>query len=235
MLSLLSLQEVAPYWLLLLPLLGQTFANILPASFLEPWPEWGAGGAFFGSGTGTSLGQPTYAPGEWGLAGGMAGTTGTDSGSGPYGPSFDFGPFLAPLMAGYEPPTDPITYASEALTEFIATPEEIVPAVVQPLGIDPGLLPTVDYGAISDAAAAAAATAVDATAATLDYIQGIPGAAGEAAGEFAEELGEGAGAGLEGLLGGVLDPVAAFPKDLLGGIPLWVPAIAVAYLALGRK
>jgi len=59
--------------------------------------------------------------------------------------------------------------------------------------------------------------------AALDYVQGIPGAAGEAGGEL-----------LSGLIGGVTEPLTAIPGDLFGDIPSWVPLLGAAYL-LTRK
>lgn len=59
--------------------------------------------------------------------------------------------------------------------------------------------------------------------AALDYVQGIPGAAGEAGGEL-----------LGNLFAGATEPLTAIPGDLLGDIPTWVPLLGAAYL-LTRK
>ena len=231
---LISLEEVAPLWLLLLPLLGQTFANILPAGTLIPagqpgslfstWEEFGASGESFFE----TPAPGTAAPGAartWG-----PGTPGYVSGMGyPGSVGFLLLPEAGAALAGTL--GDPLG-ALGAVTGAVTGPEPVIgpggaerAAIAEQLRLEEA----------AKLAAGAAEVGLDATLATLDYISDIPAEIGEAGGEFLEELGTGAGAGAGALLGGVLDPLTAAPGDLLGGIPIWAPALVIAWLALGSK
>jgi len=231
---LISLQEVAPLWLLLLPLLGQTFANILPPGFLipagEPGSTWTTWEAFGRSG------EPFFVtPDPADLAPGEQAWWKTEEfqEAHPY-----------PTVAGIpgQPSFFWLAEAGQALTGFLGEPVTGTAAVLGALagdgltgsGTPPGAGPEIGPGGAERASIAEALRLAEAQkllAGSAEYVSNIPGEVGEAAGEFLEELGLGVGAGLAG----VTEPLAELPGSLLENIPLWVPALGIAYLAFGRK